>query len=191
MPVTCEEITQKLRRWTDGDPQALDDLVPVVYEELKRLARARLVREGSDETMETTSLVHEAYFRLAGMNGIQWRDRNHFLSMAARTMRRVLIEHARRQQAQRRGGPGMTRVSLDDEHLAIPTSDADTLLELDELLQRMAETHARPSSVMELYYFGGLTQREVGEVLGLSQPTVAEDLRFARAWLAREWASAG
>lgn len=175
-----------LLRWSAGDPNALDRLVPILYEELKRVAHARLRGEAEGHTLSTTGLVHEAYLKLVDIDRVQWKDRNHFLAMASRVMRRVLIDHAHRRKAQKRGG-GAQRVEEAEVELRIDNAQAEMLLELDDALSRMEAQHPRQSQALELYYFGGLTQKEVAEVLGISQPTVVEDLRFARAWLARVW----
>jgi RNA polymerase sigma factor (TIGR02999 family) len=179
------DITKLLRSWSGGDRAALDQVAAVVYDELKRLAHDRLRGERPDHTLNTTGLVHEAYVRLVDVERVEWTDRNHFLSMASRMMRRVLVDHARRRNAAKRGGGGA--VTLEDVHLLVTAELADTVLELDEAIRRLEEEHARPAKAVELHYFGGLTQHEVGEVLEVSQPTVARDLRFAVAWLARAW----
>jgi RNA polymerase sigma factor (TIGR02999 family) len=179
------DVTQMLLSWSEGDPEALDRLVPVLYEELKRLAHARLRGEAEGHTLSTTGLVHEAYLKLLDVNRVQWKDRNHFLAMASRVMRRVLIDHAHRRKAQKRGG-GRHPAEV-EEDLRIDAAQVELLLELDEALSRIELQHPRQSKALEMYYFGGLTQKEVAEVLGVSQPTVVEDLRFARAWLARLW----
>lgn len=185
MPVSSD-ITGMLLGWSEGDPAALDRLVPILYAELKRLAHARLRGEVEGHTLSTTGLVHEAYLKLVEIDRVQWKDRNHFLAMASRLMRRVLIDQAHRRKAQKRGG-GAQRLELDEVELRFDTAQAEVLLELDEALARMETEHPRQSQALELYYFGGLTQKEVAEVLEVSQPTVVEDLRFARAWLARVW----
>jgi len=132
--------------------------------------------------------VHEAYVRLVDVERMEWSDRSHFLSVASRMMRRILVDHARRRNARKRGGHGA--VTLEEEHLLVTTEQAATVLELDEAIGRLEEEHPRPARAVELHYFGGLTQHEVGEVLEVSQPTVARDLRFAVAWLARAWGGA-
>jgi RNA polymerase sigma factor (TIGR02999 family) len=180
------DVTGMLLRWSEGDQQALDHLVPVVYDELKRLARQRLRREDTGHTLSTTGLVHEAYLKLVDVERVKWKDRNHFLAIASRVMRRVLIDYAKQRRAQKRGG-GARRVEVPEEDLPVSDSQAETLLDLHDALDRMAQQHPRQSKALELYYFGGLTQSEIAPVLGVSQPTVAEDLRFARAWLARAW----
>lgn len=179
------DVTQMLLRWSDGDQQALDRLLPLVYDQLKRLAHARLRGEREGHTLNTTGLVHEAYLRLVDIERVEWTDRAHFLAMASRQMRRVLIDYARRRRAQKRGGD-LERAAFDEEGL-IPDDYADTLLELDDALQRFEQEHPRAARAVELHYFGGLTLEEAGVVLGISAPTVMRDLRFAQAWLARIW----
>jgi RNA polymerase sigma factor (TIGR02999 family) len=181
-------VTQLLLSWSGGDREAFDQVATLVYDELKRLARNRLKGERADHTLNTTGLVHEAYLRLVDVQRVEWNDRNHFLSMASRMMRRVLVDHARRRNAEKRGGGG--DVTLDENRLLVTAEQAQTVLELDQAIGRLEEEHPRPARVVELRYFGGLTQEEVGEVLGVSRTTVARDLRFALAWLAREWAAA-
>ena len=178
-------VTAILRRWSDGDEDALDLLAPVVYKELKRLAQARL-RSGDDRhTLNTTGLVHEAYMRLVDVDQLEWSDRGHFFAMASRTMRRILIEQARKRATLKRAGGA--RVELEAAQLVGGSDYAHRLIRLDEALERLEAEHPRPAKVVELLCFGGLKQREVGDAMGISQPTVARDLRFARAWLAREW----
>jgi RNA polymerase sigma factor (TIGR02999 family) len=185
-PPAPADASQLLRRWTEGDPRALDQVTSVVYHELKRLAQVRLQEERTGHTLNTTGLVHEAYLRLVDIEQVEWRDQNHFLSMASRVMRRVLVDHARARNADKRGG-GARDVTLREEHLVVTAEQADTVLALDEAVSRLEAAHPRPGRVVELYYFGGLLQEEVAEVLGVSQPTVHRDLQFAVAWLEREW----
>ena len=188
-PPSSPDASQLPRRWGEGDPGALQELTADAYLELKRLAHLRLRDERPGHTLNTTGLVHEAYLRLAGVGRVEWADRNHFLSMASRVMRRILVDHARRRNAEKRGG-GAANVTLEEDHLVVTAEQADSVLELDEAIGRLEEAHDRAARVVELYYFGGLLQGEVAEVLGVSQPTVARDLRFALAWLEREWRSA-
>jgi len=187
-PPDDPDITQLLLSWSGGDRSAFDKIATVVYGELKRLAHDRLRGERPDHTLNTTGLVHEAYVRLVDVERMEWSDRSHFLSVASRMMRRILVDHARRRNARKRGGHGA--VTLEEEHLLVTTEQAATVLELDEAIGRLEEEHPRPARAVELHYFGGLTQHEVGEVLEVSQPTVARDLRFAVAWLARAWGGA-
>ena len=179
------DVTQMLLRWSGGDQEALDRLLPLVYDQLKKLAHARLGGERAGHTLNTTALVHEAYIKLVDINRVQWKDRAHFLAMASRQMRRVLIDYAHKRKAQKRGG-GAQKEVLDEEWL-IPDAHVERLLEFDDALKRLAKTRSRQSKAMELHYFGGLTLEEAGKVLGVSPATVMRDLRFAEAWLAREW----
>jgi RNA polymerase sigma factor (TIGR02999 family) len=186
IPAAPAGVTGLLRRWNSGDRHAFDEATSLVYDELKRLAHSRLRDERPGHTLNTTGLVHEAYLRLADIQRAEWNDRNHFLSMASRIMRRILVDHARRRNAAKRGGG--SDVTLEEHHLLVTAEKADRVLELDRAVHLLEEAHPRPGRVVELYYFGGLPQVEVAEVLGVSQPTVARDLRFALAWLGREWA---
>ena len=181
------DVTQMLLRWSDGDQEALDQLLPVLYQELKEMAHARLRGERRGHTLNTTGLVHEAFIRLVDVNSVKWNDRSHFLAMASRTMRRVLIDHARDRKRQKRGG-GAVKEELNEEFF-MSENQAEKLLDLDDALQRLHVRHPRQSRAMELRYFGGLTLEESAEVLDVSAPTVMRDLRFAEAWLAREWGS--
>lgn len=184
-PSEGPDITQLLVSWSGGDRSAFDEVATAVYDELKRLASERLRGERPDHTLSTTALVHEAYVRLIDVERVEWNDRNHFLSMASRMMRRILVDHARRRNAAKRGGD--RAVTLEDEHLLVTAEQADTVLELDEAIRGLEEEYPRPARAVELHYFGGLTQREVAEVMDASQSTVARDLNFAVAWLAQEW----
>jgi RNA polymerase sigma-70 factor (ECF subfamily) len=181
-------VIELLREWREGDDQACDRLVPFVYAELRRLARGQLRREQADHSLQPTALVHEAYLRLVNAD-VDWQDRTHFLSVAARVMRRILVEHARAKRARKRGGDEQ-RVSLTGP---IPAPDADPIdvLMLDEAMARLQEVDARQAQIVELCYFGGLTYPEVGQALGISEATVHRDLRHARAWLRRELTSPG
>jgi RNA polymerase sigma factor (TIGR02999 family) len=178
------EFTQLLRRWREGDREVIDQALPVVYDELRRLARAKLHGERDGHTLNPTGLVHEAWLRLVDVQQVEWRDRAHFLAMASRTMRRVLIDHANERNAAKRGGGG-ERVELADD-LAGPEVDLDSLLELNAALERLEAVSPRQAKAVELRFFAGLTLTEAAEVLGTSAPTVMRDLRFAQAWLARE-----
>ena len=162
------DVTQMLRRWRDGDPEALDRVLPVVYDELRRLARARLRGERAGHTLGTTGLVHEAYLRLVDVERVEWQDRAHFLSMASRTMRRVLIDYANQRNAAKRGG-ARQQLPLDDE-LAAPEVNLDTVLELDAVLSRLEAISPRQAKAVELRFFGGLTLEETAEVLAYAHP---------------------
>ena len=176
--------TELLRAWSQGDGSALDRLVPLVYEELHRLARRYMRQERPDHTLQATSLVNEAYLRLIDVNRVQWRDRAHFLAVAAQMMRRILVEFARNRQRQKRGG-GAVHVNLDDVH-ELPDSNERDLVALSGALGGLATVDARMSQVVELRFFGGLTVAETAEVLNLSPETVMRDWKTAKAWLLRE-----
>jgi RNA polymerase sigma factor (TIGR02999 family) len=177
------EITGLLRLWHAGDPQALDRLIPLVYQRLRRLAHLRLqARPG--HSLDTTGLVHEAYLKLVDGPGVSLQDRNHFLALASRVMRQVLTDHARARQAAKRGG-GASPVEL-VEAAWVPDVVLDEVLELDEALQRLEKMNARQSRMLEQRYFGGLSLEETAEALGISLATVKRELRSARAWLAVE-----
>jgi len=179
------DISQLLLALNDGDAQAMDALVPLVYEQLRKLARARLRSERPDHTLNTTALVHEAYLRLVDVNQMEWKGRAHFLSMAARLMRRVLVDYAHKRNALKRGG-GQRNLALDEEVLLIPKAYAEKVTHLDEALKRLEAVNPRMSQAIEQRYFGGLTLEETAEVLGVSLATTKRDLRFAQAWLAEE-----
>jgi RNA polymerase sigma factor (TIGR02999 family) len=177
------EITHLLRRWGEGDSQALDQLIPLVYERMRQLARARLRRD-PDASLNTTALVHETYLQLVATPNVDVRDRGHFLALASRVMRHVLVDHARKRKAAKRG-EGVRRVDLDD---AIWMTDdaADAVTELDDALKRLEFIDARRSRILEHRYFAGLTLEETAGALGVSLATVKRELRSARAWLATQ-----
>ena len=179
------DVTRLLTAYADGDRHALDRLMPLLYEQLKQLAHSRLRNERNGHTLNTTGLVHEAYTRIANIDRVHWEDRGHFLAMASRTMRRILINYARDRRAMKRGG-GRSRVDLDERRL-IADDHAEALLDLDDALERLEALHPRAGEIVAHRYFGGLTNAEAAEALGVSLSTVERDLRFARAWLAREW----
>jgi RNA polymerase sigma factor (TIGR02999 family) len=178
-----EAIVQLLQAWRGGDEGAYARLIPVVYDELRRLARGQLRREQAGHSLQPTALVHEAYLRLVKAD-IDWRNRTHFLSVAARVMRRILVEHARARRADKRGGDAL-HVTLTGP---IPAPDAKPVdvLALDEAMERLRELDERQAQIVELSYFGGLTYPEIGELVGISEASVDRDLRHARAWLRRE-----
>lgn len=178
-------VTGLLQRWRGGDPAALDELFPLVYEELRRLAGHFMRGERASHTLQATALVHEAFLRLVDMK-VSWQDRAHFLSVAARAMRRILVDHARAKGSARRGG-GAPALSL-DEALIVDAGPRPAIIRMDEALGRLAGLDARKGQVVELHYFGGLTQDEIAEVLAVSTSTVERELRQARAWLHREMA---
>lgn len=174
-----------LGEWRAGDSSALDRLVPLVYAELRRLARGQLRRDPAAHSVEPTVLVHEAYLRLLGAR-VDWRDRTHFLSVAARIMRRILVERARARRAGKRGGDDV-RVTLTGS-VPAPAEYPVDILTLDAALERLHASDERQARVVELCYFGGLTYPEIADLLGISEATVDRDLRHARAWLRRELA---
>jgi RNA polymerase sigma factor (TIGR02999 family) len=179
-----ENVTQLLVNWRNGDETALDQLMPIIYDELHRLAKRYMSRERRNHTLQTTALVNEAYLRLVGQGQAEWQNRAHFFGVAAQVMRHVLVDHARSRQYAKRGGEGR-RVTLDD-NLAISHEDQIEVLALDEALNRLAALDERKGRIVELRYFGGLSVEETAEVLELSAITVKRDWLKAKAWLYRE-----
>jgi RNA polymerase sigma-70 factor (ECF subfamily) len=180
-----EGITQLLIRWSAGDKAALDELMPLVYNELRRLARSYLRQEANCETMQPTALVHEAYIKLVDQKAVgDWRNRAQFFGLAAKLMRNILVDHARRSLALKRGGPQI-RLSLSKANQLSSMPDLD-LIELDDALHTLAAIRPRHSQIIELRFFGGLTIEETAEVLDISHATVEREWNFARAWLKRE-----
>jgi RNA polymerase sigma factor (TIGR02999 family) len=178
------DITRILNSLPATDPRAAGELLPLVYEELRKLARARMTNELPNHTLQATALVHEAYLRLVGDEEPSWTNRAHFFGAAAEAMRRILIEHARRRRAVRHGG-GQQRVDLDEVSIAAPGDD-DELLAVHESLEKLALHDARKAELVKLKYFAGLTTEEAARVLGLSEPTAKRHWAYARAWLFRE-----
>jgi RNA polymerase sigma factor (TIGR02999 family) len=183
-----QEITSALAALSRGSPEAMDRLMPLVYRELKRIAHRQLGAESRGHTLSTTAVVHEAYLRLAEQSRVEWSDRGQFFAIAARAMRRVLIDYARQHAAVRRGGSSRTSVALElleegDSPAISITQRADSLLALDEALDNLRRMDERLARVVECRFFAGLTETETSEALGLSQRTVARDWQMARAWL--------
>ena len=178
------DATELLRAWGEGDESALNELVPLVERELHQLARAYMGRERQGHTLQATALVNEVFLRLAQGANPEWRDRAHFVGIAARLMRRVLVDHARSRGYRKRGG-GAQRVSLDDAMPITPGPELDVLA-VDRALEALATIDTRKSQVVELRFFGGLSVDETAEVLGVSVETVKRDWRFAKLWLSRE-----
>lgn len=178
------DVTRILHDWTDGDQKAPERLMPFVYDELRRLARSFLVRERGSHTLQPTALVHEAYVRLVDQRSVNWQNRAHFYGIAAQTMRRVLIDHARAHAAEKRGG-GTVHLSLDDVQVPLEQRAAD-FVALDEALQRLAEFDERKCRIVEMRFFAGLKEDEIAEVLGVTTRTVLRDWKKARLWLYRE-----
>jgi RNA polymerase sigma-70 factor, ECF subfamily len=185
-----EELTELLRAWAGGDHQAGERLMPLIYGELRRQAAGYRRRERRDHTLPTTALVHEAYLRLIGERA-PWSNRGHFFGMAARVMRQVLVDHARRHRAAKRGG-GWTRVSLEGMEGSPPARQRDLdLVVLDQALEELAALDPGKARVVELRFFGGLNLEEIAETLGVSASTVTREWRMSRAWLRRWIMAAG
>lgn len=183
-PPSTHRVTRLLSAWREGDEAASEALMAAVYEELRRIARSYLHRERDGHTLQPTALVHEAYLQLVDDTQIQWHNRAHFYGIAARIMRRILVDHARAHAAAKRGGDA-EKLPLDAVG-EIAASGGVDYLELDDALQRLAQVGPRLSEIVELKFFGGLTAREIGEFLQVSERTVLGDWKFARSWLKRE-----
>jgi RNA polymerase sigma-70 factor (ECF subfamily) len=178
------EVTRLLEDWSRGDRQALDALIPLVHDELHRLAKGYLARERPGHTLQATALVNEAYMRLVGERDMLWQSRAHFIGVAAQLMRFILVDHCRRKNFQKRGGDAV-RVTF-DENLEVTVERSDELMALDEALNKLASQDERKSRIAELRYFGGLSVEETAEALSISVATVMRDWRLTRAWLQRE-----
>jgi len=176
-------VTNLLLHWSKGDRSALDQLIPIIYDDLLRMARARLKNEQHQCTLQPTALVHESYLRLADQTKLQWQNRAHFYAIAANTMRRVLIDYARKRNADKRGG-GM-KITLQTD-MDFAKEQPPDVLGLDAVLTKLAAFDERKSRAVELKFFGGLTTEEIAEVLGISVATVGRELRLGQAWLRRE-----
>jgi RNA polymerase sigma factor (TIGR02999 family) len=181
------EITRLLQAWGGGDPEALENLTPLVYAELRRMARRSMRRENAGITLQPTALVNEAYLRLVDIAQVRWQDRAHFFAVAAQTMRRILVDAARARAAGKRGG-GALHVNLDESIDAMPDRGSQ-LVALDDALEALARLDLRKAKVIEMRFFGGLTVEETAEVLKISPETVMRDWKMARAWLMRELAA--
>ena len=192
------EVTRLLKRWSEGDASAIDALWPLVYDDLRRLARRQLARERGDHTLQRTALVNEAFIRLSGQRSVEWLNREQFLSLAAKIMRRVLVDYARQRGAQRRGD-GAERLSIHDTQAALEVDqvqakgvfedDRVDVLAIDHALQRLEKVDPPQSHIVELRYFGGLTLEETAIVVGISVASVKREWVMARAWLQRELAA--
>ena len=176
-------VTQLLRQWSNGNKQALDELMPVVYEQLRRLASNCLRAERPDHTLRATALVHEAYVRLVDSD-VAWQDRVHFFAVSARMLRRILVDHAKSRNRDKRGGE-FEKIPLDEAVMVGPQSDKG-IVELDDVLKRLATQDQRKSELIELLFFGGLTYDEAAAALKISPATVHRELILAKAWLYRE-----
>ncbi|PYK68982.1 MAG: RNA polymerase subunit sigma-70 [Verrucomicrobia bacterium] len=183
-PADAQEVTQLLADWSHGDQAAVQKLTPLVYEELRRLAHHYMERQRPDHTLQTTALVHEAYLRLVDQSRPSFKDRSHFLAVAAKAMRQILVDHARTARRQKRGA-GASKVELDEAALISP-EQSGAILNLNDALERLASLDSRAAQGVELRYFGGLNQDEIAEVLKVSTVTVRRDWVFSKAWLYRE-----
>jgi RNA polymerase sigma factor (TIGR02999 family) len=177
-------ITQLLQAHASGDQNALDELMPLVYSEMHKIARGRLIGERPDHTFSATALVHEAYLKLVDFNRIDWQNRHHFFGMASQVMRNILVDYAVKRQVQKRGGK-RNRVTLEERHIKEEMS-LDDIISVDHALQRLEKLDERQAKVVECRFFGGLTIQETANTLGMSEPTVSRDWKMARAWLNRE-----
>ncbi len=182
-----QNVTELLNAWTDGDQDALDQLMPMVYEELHRLAARRLQTERKDHTLQTTALVHEAYLRLVGQKDVRWKNRGHFFAIAAQLMRRILVDYARSHKAEKRGA-GRTKIALEKAEALSGGPDVD-MVALDEAMTRLEAIDPRQGRIVEMKFFAGLRIEEIAEFLNLSEITVKRDLRMAKAWLKSEMSS--
>lgn len=184
-PDAASDVTHLIEAWQEGNDAAFDELLPLVYGELQRLAHNALRGESAGHTLQTTALVHEAYVRLVGAD-VAWQGSTHFFRVAARAMRRVLVDHARKRTSEKRGGDVLP-LALDGVQEVLPgAARPEDLLDLDEALERLLALDERKGRAVELHYFGGLSYEEVAEALAVSPATVHRDLRLARAWLYKE-----
>ena len=181
---SAEDVTQLLQAWSEGDQAAFDRLAPIVYSELRRLARRYMARERPDHTLQPTALVHEAYMRLAGLHNLQWKNRVHFFAISAQVMRRVLVDFARSRDRHKRGGSGRP-VSL-DECANLGANSDTSLLALDGALSALGIEDPRKCRVVEMKFFGGLSTDEIAQSLQVSPETVSRDWKLAKLWLLRE-----
>jgi RNA polymerase sigma factor (TIGR02999 family) len=179
-----QNITQLLEKWGNGNKEVLDELLPIVYDELRRQAARYLRRERVGHTLQTTALIHEAYIRLVDQRNVRWQNRAHFFGIASQLMRRILVDHARTKKRVKRGGSDV-RVSLAEAMVATQAKDLDVLA-LDEALDKLATIDNQQARIVELRFFSGLTVEETSEVLSISPATVKRDWSMAKAWLHRE-----
>ena len=187
MTTSPQDVTQLLVAWRNGDQDARDELMPLVYQELHRLAHHYMSRERPGHTLQTSALVNEAFVKLVDQRDVQWQNRAHFFGIAAQMMRRILVDYARNRRYAKRGG-GVGQVSLDEE-LIVSEGRSAEVVALDDALQGLANVDQRKSQVVELRFFGGLSIEETADVLGVSPGTVMRDWTFAKAWLRREMTS--
>jgi|SRR5208283_1893025 len=183
------EVTQLLLAWNGGDESALEKLIPLVYDELRRLAKRYMRREHPDHTLQTTALINEAFLRLVDLGNVHWQNRAHFFALCARLMRRILVDFARARRYTKRGG-GAQPISLDESVVVSPAQPMD-LVAVDDALNALTKVDARKGQVVEMRFFGGLTVEETAEVLKVSPETVRRDWRLAKVWLLRELSEVG
>jgi len=179
------EITQMLLELTDGNQEVVNQILPHIYDELRRLASSYLRRERSNHTLQPTALVHEAYMKLIDQSRVKWQNRAHFFGIAAQVMRRILMDHARKHTAEKRGGEAEL-LPIEEEILIVSHDKSAELIALDDALQQLSEIDERKAKIVELRYFGGLSIEETAEVLGVSVPTINREWRMAKAWLYSE-----
>ena len=187
MTTNSPDITQYLQKWRGGNPSALEEMLPFVYNELRLIAKRYRAKEKAEHTFQTTELINEAYLKLINQNETDWQNRNHFFAVASRIMRNLLVDHARAKNYQKRGS-GAEKVELEDVALFSPEPD-DTIIALHEALERLEKFDERKARIVELRYFGGLSSEETGEVLGLSEITIKREWLKAKAWLYNELAA--
>ena len=181
---SSSEVTQLLRAWADGDSDALDKLIPLVYQELHRLASRYMRKERHDHTLQTSALVNEAYLKLVDQKKVRWQNRAHFFGVSAQLMRRILVDHARTRASLKRGA-GTTKLSLDNEAVVV-IDEPQEFLALDNALQSLSEVDARKSRIVEMKIFGGLNMKEIAEIEKVSSDIIEHEWRKAKAWLYRE-----
>jgi RNA polymerase sigma factor (TIGR02999 family) len=188
-PPKQHDITELLAQWSGGNQTVLDKLYPLVYEELRRIARSYMKREPVGHTLQTTALINEAYVRMVDQKDVRWRNRSHFFAISAQMMRRILVDHARRYLHKKRGG-GARKISL-DEAMIVAEERSEEVLMLDEALDNLARIDPRRCQVVEMRYFAGLNNQEIASILRISENTVMRDWNLARAWLYQRLGGAG
>ncbi len=185
MSATSHQVTQLLVEWGNGDQNALENLIPLVYDELRRMAKRHMNRQYGEHTMQTTELIHEAYLKLAKKKEQDWKNRAHFFGVAAQAMRHILVDYARAKKTKKRGGEDAQRITF-VENSVIPNDQSEQVVALDDALKRLANLDERKSQVVEMKFFGGLTIKEIAEVLKVSKETVKRDWQFSKTWLLKE-----
>ncbi len=185
MEENSQQITQLLKQWSDGDAEVLDDLMPLVYVELRRQASGYLRRERSNHTLQPTALINEVYLKLIDQRDVKWQNRAHFFAIAAQAMRRILVDYARERKREKRGGAA-ENLPLDEALTIVSQEKSVDLVALDEALDKLAQFDERQAKVVELRYFSGLSIDETAEVLGVSNVTIRRDWNMAKAWLLQE-----